>query len=72
MLADKLKIPFGGMKKPGMESSKRDSQSKAPVIQNNVDITKLIEQKPFKGRSEKRKPTKKVFVEQIEEDDWNY
>ena len=69
MLADKLKMPpGGGMRKVGIDPSKRDSQSKPPAIQSNVDVTKLIEQKPFKGRSEKRKPTKKVFVEQIEED----
>jgi len=73
MLADKLKMPpGGGMRKVGIDPSKRDSQSKPPAIQSNVDVTKLIEQKPFKGRSEKRKPTKKVFVEQIEEDNWNY
>ena len=69
MLADKLKLPpGGGMRKVGIDPSKRDSQSKPPTIQSNVDVAKLIEQKPFKGRSEKRKPTKKVFVEQIEED----
>jgi len=72
MLADKLKLPFGGGMRKSGEGPKRDSSSKPPAIQNNVDVTTLIEQKPFKGRSEKRKPTKKVFVEQIEEDNWNY
>ena len=68
MLADKLKLaPGGGMKKGVFDFSKRDSKSK-PVMQNNLDVTNLIEQQPFKGRSRKRKPTKKVFIEQIEEE----
>ena len=64
--------PGGGMRKVGLELSKRDSKSKPPVMQNNLDMANLIEQMPFKGRSKKRKPTRKVFVEQIEEENWNY
>ena len=67
MLADKLKMaPPGGNKKVGFNGPKRDS--KPPVIENTVDVEKLIEQKPFKGRGQKRKPTRKFFVEQNEND----
>ena len=67
MLADKLKMaPPGGNKKVGFNGPKRDS--KPPVIENTVDVEKLIEQKPFKGRGQKRKPTRKFFVEQNKND----
>jgi myosin heavy subunit len=66
MLADKLKMaPPGGMKKGA--GVKRDSISKPPVIEKNVDVTKLLEEQPFQGRKDKKKPTRKVFV--IEDDD---
>ena len=66
MLADKLKMaPPGGMKKGA--GAKRDSISKPPVIEKNVDVTKLLEEQPFQGRKDKKKPTRKVFV--IEDDD---
>ena len=66
MLADKLKMaPPGGMKKGS--GVKRDSVSKPPVIEKNVDAIKLLEEQPFQGRKDKKKPTRKVFV--IEDDD---
>ena len=61
MLADKLKMaPPGGMKKGA--GAKRDSISKPPVIEKNVDMTKLLEEQPFQGRKDKKKPTRKIFV----------
>ena len=63
MLADKLKMPPGGMRKPGGDSA---NDSKPPIVENNVDVVKLIEEQPFKGRSNKRKPTRKVFLEDEE------
>ena len=67
MLADKLKMaPPGGMKK-GAGGAKRDSISKPPVIDKNVDMAKLLVDQPFQGRKDKRKPTRKVFV--IEDND---
>ena len=66
MLADKLKMPPGGMKKVNIDAPKRESNPR--IIQNNVDVSKLIEQKPFKGRAARRKPTRKVFIEKNEED----
>ena len=66
MLADKLKMAPPGMKK-GAGGAKRESISKPPVIEKNVDMTKLLEEQPFQGRKDKKKPTRKVFV--IEDDD---
>ena len=62
MLADKLKFAPPGMKK-APAGSKRQSISKPPIIEKNVDMAKLLEEQPFQGRKDKRKPTKKVFVE---------
>ena len=63
MLADKLKMPPppGGMKKG---AGARESMSKPPVIENNVNVAKLLEEQPFKGRKDKKKPTRKVFIEE--------
>jgi len=66
MLADKLKMPPGGMRKVNIESPKRESNP--PIIQNNVDVSKLLEDQPFKGRAARRKPTRKVFIEKNDED----
>ena len=66
MLADKLKVaPPGGMKKGA--GAKRDSISKPPIIEKNVDMVKLLEEQPIHTRKDKKKPTRKVFV--IEDDD---
>ena len=67
MLADKLKVaPPGGTKK-GAGGAKRDSISKPPIIEKNVDMVKLLEEQPIHTRKDKKKPTRKVFV--IEDDD---
>ena len=64
MLAEKLKMaPPGGMKK-GAGAPKVDS--KPPIMDKNVDMVKLLEEQPFQGRKDKKKPTRKVFV--IEDD----
>ena len=68
MLADKLKMPPGGMKKGGGGGGGRDAASKPPIMQNNVDMAKLIEEQPFQRRVNKRKPTRKVFIEEESED----
>ena len=68
MLADKLKMPGGGgMGMMGMGGPKKND--KPPIVEKNVDVAQLIEEKPFVGRSAKRKPTKKVFVEELNDDD---
>ena len=68
MLADKLKMPPGG---GGMGMRKNDggrnSVSKPPIVEKNVNIVQLIEEQPFNVKKIKKKPTKKVFV--VEEDD---
>ena len=68
MLADKLKMPPGG---GGMGMKKNDggrnSVSKPPIVEKNVNIVQLIEEQPFNVKKIKKKPTKKVFV--VEEDD---
>ena len=63
MLADKLKMPPGGGMGMGMKKGQRNSVSKPPIIENNVNVVQLLEEQPFKGRRDKRKPTRKVFVE---------
>ena len=67
MLADKIKMPPGGGIGMGMGMKKgagqRNSVSKPPVIENNKNVMQLLEEQPFKGRKDKRKPTRKVFVE---------
>ena len=68
MLADKLKMPPGGMKKGGGGGGGRDVASKPPIMQNNVDMAKLLEEQPFQGRVNKRKPKRKVFIEEEPED----
>ena len=66
MLADKLKMAPPGMKKGG-GGNKGEANPKPPVIEKNVDMAKLLEEQPFQGRKDKRKPTRKVFV--IEDND---
>ncbi len=69
MLADKLKMPPGGMKKGGGGGGGgREAASKPPIIQDNVDVVKLLEEQPFQGRAKKRKPTRKVFIEEEQGD----
>ena len=65
MLADKLKVAPPGAKRPGPAGG-RQSISK-PVVENNVNVVQLLEEQPFKGRRDKRKPTRKVFVEEFDE-----
>ena len=65
MLADKLKMPPGGMRKVNIDAPKRESNP--PIMENKVNVSELIEQKPFKGRAARRKPTKKVFIEKNED-----
>ena len=55
--------PPGAMKK-GAGAPKVDS--KPPIMEKNVDMVKLLEEQPFQGRKDKKKPTRKVFV--IEDD----
>ena len=62
MLADKLKVPPPGGKKGGGGGT-RQSVSKPPAIEKNVDVVKLLQEQPFKGRKDKKKPTRKVFEE---------
>ena len=64
MLAEKLKMAPPGAMKKGAGAPKVDS--KPPVMDKNVDMAKLLEEQPFQGRKDKRKPTRKVFV--IEDD----
>ena len=61
MLADKLKMAPPGMKK-GAGASK-EPPSQPPIIEKNVDVVKLLEEQPIQIRKDKRKPTRKVFVE---------
>ena len=61
MLADKLKVPPPGGKKGG--GGTRQSVSKPPAIEKNVDVVKLLQEQPFKRRKDKKKPTRKVFEE---------
>ena len=70
MLADKLKIPGGGMRKggPGMPGAPRQSVTK-PVVENNANVMQILEEQPFKRRKDKRKPTRKVFVEELVDED---
>ena len=63
MLADKLKFAPPGAKRPGPTGGGRQSVSKPPVIESNTDVVKLLEDQPYQGRRDKRKPTRKVFVE---------
>ncbi len=67
MLADKLKMPpGGGMGMMGMGPKKND---KPPVVEKNVNVQQLLEEQPFVGRKNKRKPTKKVFVAELVDDE---
>ena len=64
MLADKLKMPpSGGMRKPGGGGSSK-TDSNPPIVENNVDVVKLLEEQPFKGKTNKKKPAKKVFLDE--------
>ena len=64
MLAEKLKMAPPGASKKGAGAPKVDS--KPPIMDKNVDMVKLLEDQPFQGRKDKKKPTRKVFV--IEDD----
>ena len=64
MLAEKLKMAPPGAMKKGAGAPKVDS--KPPIMEKNVDMVKLLEEQPFQGRKDKKKPTRKVFV--IEDD----
>ena len=67
MLADKLKMaPPGGPKKGGAGIKQQTSK---PVMEHNVDMVKLLEEVPLEDRVRKRKPSRKVFVEKIDDDD---
>ena len=63
MLANKLKVAPPGGKKVGF-APKRGSITKPPIIEKNVDMVELLENQPFKGRKGRKKPTKKLFVEE--------
>jgi len=63
MLANKLKVAPPGGKKVGF-APKRGSTSKPPIIEKNVDMVELLENQPFKERKGRKKPTKKLFVEE--------
>ena len=63
MLANKLKVAPPGGKKVGF-APKRGSISKPPIIEKNVNMAELLENQPFQGRKGKKKPTRKVFVEE--------
>ena len=63
MLADKLKMAPPGAKRGGPPVGGRQSVSKPPVIDRDTDVVKLLEDQPFQGRRDKRKPTRKVFIE---------
>ena len=67
MLAEKLKMAPPGASKKGAGAPKVDS--KPPIMDKNVDMVKLLEDQPFQGRKDKKKPTRKVFV--IEDDNEN-
>ena len=67
MLADKLKMPPGGGRKVVVGG--KQSATKPPVIERNVDMVKLLEETPFDERARKRKPSRRVFVEKVEDDD---
>ena len=64
MLAEKLKMAPPGAMKKGAGAPKVDS--KPPIMEKNVDMVKLLEEQPFQARKDKKKPTKKVFI--IEDD----
>ena len=63
MLANKLKVAPPGGKKVGF-APKRGSTSKPPIIEKNVDMVELLEHQPFKERKGRKKPTKKLFIEE--------
>ena len=67
MLADKLKMPPGGGMGMKKNDGGRNSVSKPPIVEKNVNVVQLLEEQPFNVKKIKKKPTKKVFV--VEEDD---
>ena len=66
MLADKLKMAPPGMRKGGVGGMQTTSK---PPIQDNVDVVTLLEEAPFEGKTRKRKPSRKVFIEKIVDDE---
>jgi len=67
MLAEKLKMAPPGAMKKGVGAPKVDS--KPPIVEKNVDMAKLLENQPFQGRKDKKKPTRKVFVLEDDNED---
>ena len=62
MLADKIKMAPPGMRKGGVGGMQTTSK---PPVQDNVDMVTLLEEAPFEERTRKRKPSRKVFIEKI-------
>ena len=67
MLADKLKMAPPGARRGGPGGPQ--SAPKPPIVQENVNMAKILEDAPFEERTRKRKPSRKVFIEKIDKDD---
>ena len=66
MLADKLKMAPPGARRGGPGGPQ--TASKPPIVQDNANMAKILEDAPFEERTRKRKPSRKVFIEKTEND----
>ena len=63
MLANKLKNAPPGGKKVSY-APKFSSKICLPIIERNPDMAELLENNPLKGMKGRKKPTKKLFIEE--------